>query len=330
MSAEAAAATSPVERKRNPRRRAAWRVVLGLPLLLVAGVVTALRFDTIRAGHPAYAVLLAVGALAGVLLLAGALHDLRRGPGLPRRRRGAVVTGRVLAGLLAAVVVGSTVYLVPFPGTSAAIAALAGSGEVAVRDSATTITLTPRAGSASTGLVFQPGARVDPRAYLPLMTRIAASGYLVVVVKQPLDIGFTAIGAPDAIVAAHPEVAHWAVGGHSLGGVAASSYAGGQHPRVTGLLLWASYPLGSLADSGLRVASVSGTRDGLATPADIDASRPDLPADTAYTAVDGGVHAFFGDYGPQPGDGTPTTDRATAQSAIVRASVELLASLARP
>ncbi|MDQ2756518.1 MAG: alpha/beta hydrolase, partial [Actinomycetota bacterium] len=250
--------------------------------------------------------------------------------GLRARRRGAVVTGRVLAGLLAALVVGSTLYLVPFPGTQAAIAALAGTPDVTVSSSPATITLSPRNSPFTTGLVFQPGARVDPRAYVPLLTRIAAAGYLVVAVKQPLDIGFTAINAPDAVVAAHPEVLHWAVGGHSLGGVAASSYAGGHHARVTGLLLWASYPIGSLADSGLRVASVSGTRDGLATPADIDASRPDLPADTTYTAVVGGVHAFFGDYGPQPGDGTPTTDRATAQSAIVAASTALLASLAHP
>ena len=303
--------------------------MLGLPLLVVAVVIAALRADTVRAGHPAYGGLLAVGALAGLLLLVGGVRDLRRATGLGRRRRGAVVTGRLLAGLLAALVVGSTIYLVPFPGTPAAEAALAGTSDVAVSSSATTITLTPRSDPARTGLVFQPGARVDPRAYVPLLTRIATVGYLVVIVKQPLGIGFTAIGAPDAVVAAHPEVLRWAVGGHSLGGVAASSYAGGHHPRVTGLLLWASYPLGSLADSGLRVASVSGTRDGLATPADIEASRPDLPADTTYTAVDGGVHAFFGDYGPQPGDGRPTTDRATAQSAIVAASTALLASIAR-
>ncbi len=341
MSTDPAATTTPDRGLRSARSRAVWRLVLGVPLLVVAVVVTALRADTIRAGHPAYVVLLAVGAVAGLLLLVGAARDLRRPTGLRARRRGAVVTGRVLAGLLAAAVVGSTVYLIPFPGTAEAIAALDGTTEVAVTSDLTTITLTPRnpaaaaagsagtTGTATTGLVFQPGARVDPRAYLPLMTRIAAAGYLVVIVKQPLDIGFTAINAPDAIVAAHPEVLHWAVGGHSLGGVAASSYAGGHHARVTGLLLWASYPIGSLADSGLRVASVSGTRDGLATPADIAASRPDLPGDTSYTAVEGGVHAFFGDYGPQPGDGTATTDRATAQAAIVAASTALLASLTR-
>jgi hypothetical protein len=83
----------------------------------------------------------------------------------------------------------------------------------------------------------------------------------------------------------------------------------------------------SLAQSGLRVASISGSADALATPADIDASRPKLPGDTAYTVVEGGVHAFFGDYGEQPGDGTPTVSREEAQRQIVDATVALMASL---
>lgn len=43
--------------------------------------------------------------------------------------------------------------------------------------------------------------------------------------------------------------------------------------------------------------------------------------------VDGAVHAFFGDYGPQPGDGTPTADRTLAQTAITKATQAFLASL---
>jgi len=43
--------------------------------------------------------------------------------------------------------------------------------------------------------------------------------------------------------------------------------------------------------------------DGLATPAKVMQYRPDLPAATRYTPIGGGIHAFFGDYGAQPGDG---------------------------
>lgn len=43
--------------------------------------------------------------------------------------------------------------------------------------------------------------------------------------------------------------------------------------------------------------------------------------------VEGGIHAFFGDYGDQSGDGTPTIARADAQAQIQKATIALLASL---
>ena len=140
------------------------------------------------------------------------------------------------------VVVGSVLWLRPFPASPTALDAMDGSPEVRVTSSATRITLTPTAAAPRTGLVFQPGARVDPRAYVPLLTRVSAAGVLVVVVKQPLSIGFTAIGAPGDVIDDHPEVEEWSTGGHSLGGVVASAYAEDHPDEVAGLLLWASYP----------------------------------------------------------------------------------------
>ena len=95
------------------------------------------------------------------------------------------------------------------------------------------------------------------------------------------------------------------------------------------MLFWASYPLGSLADrKDLLVASVSATNDGLTTPADVEASRATLPPSTVFTAVEGGVHAFFGDYGAQAGDGTASVDRTSAQRQIVDATVQFMGQVA--
>ena len=77
------------------------------------------------------------------------------------------------------------------------------------------------------------------------------------------------------------------------------------------------------------VLSISGSEDGLATPAKIDASRADLPRGTTYTVVEGGVHAFFGDYGPQPGDGTPTITHDAARTQISSASLDRVATFSR-
>jgi hypothetical protein len=39
------------------------------------------------------------------------------------------------------------------------------------------------------------------------------------------------------------------------------------------------------------------------------------------------VHSYFGDYGEQPGDGTPTVSRSEAQRQIVAATVAFMNAL---
>lgn len=300
------------------------RVAVGVLWVLTVVTVVLLRLDTLRAGHPAYPVVLLVVLVAGAALVVAGW----RGAARARRPGWLRVAGRGLGVLLALVLVAVLVYLVPLPATPDAVASVSGSSSVRVTDSSTRITLTPVGQPARAGLVFQPGAKVDPRAYVPLLSSVSEQGFLVIVVKQPLNIGFLATGAPAGVIDDHPEVTSWAVGGHSLGGVAAGSFAGRLPTPVVGLLFWASYPLGSLADRDLVVASVSGTRDGLTTPADVEASRADLPPSSTFVAVEGAVHAFFGDYGEQSGDGTPTVSRAEAQDQIVTASVALMEAVA--
>ena len=93
-----------------------------------------------------------------------------------------------------------------------------------------------------------------------------------------------------------------------------------------GLLLWASFPANdALAErTDLVVTSISGGRDGLATPADIAESRSDLPPDTRFVVIPGAVHADFGDYGAQRGDGERAISRERAQQTIVAASLRFL------
>ena len=84
---------------------------------------------------------------------------------------------------------------------------------------------------------------------------------------------------------------------------------------------------GTLTRTDLRVLSVSGSKDGLETPDRIAAARDRLPADATAVVVQGGVHAFFGDYGDQPGDGVPTVSRERAQQQIAAATQKFLAAL---
>jgi pimeloyl-ACP methyl ester carboxylesterase len=158
---------------------------------------------------------------------------------------------------------------------------------------------------------------------------LAEAGYLVAVLKEPF--GFSLLDADQGrkVLDVHPEITYWAVGGHSLGGTTAASLAD-QDERVKGLVLFASYPADTLERTDLKAVSISGAADGLATPADIEASKGKLPPDTSYVVINGAVHSSFGDYGEQSGDGIATVNRSAAQTEISTAAVALLASLAPP
>ena len=242
---------------------------------------------------------------------------------------------RVLLVLLAVVLlalVGFTIWAyTPLGPMPEAIAALQSDAQVQVETSPW-LTFTPVGTQPTTGFVFYPGGRVDPRSYAPATRAIAEQGYLVTIVPMPFNLAVFGANRADDVLAAHPEIANWAIGGHSLGGSMAVKYLFDHPQTLDGLDLWASYPAGnnSLADrDDLAVVSISGTLDGLATPADIEASRPLLPASTRWVPIEGGNHAQFGWYGPQPGDGTATISREAQQEQIINETVQLLTQISK-
>jgi len=305
--------TTAAPRRGVPVPRRLGAVVAGVVAVGVAAWVAVTRWAAVAAGHPSYGWLLAGLAVAGVVMLAWSTRVRRRRKRGGWNRAARAVPAVVL--VLAAVAAG---WLRPFPATADA-------GGPGVVDLSTSIELRPAGPPVGSGLVFYPGARVDPRAYVAILRPLAEAGHLVVIVKPPLGLALLAPAQAAGVVAAHPEVGRWVVGGHSMGGVAAAKYAEEPGSRASGLVLWAAYPADDLASrTGLAVTSVSGTADGLTTAADVEASRARLPSGTRFVAVPGAVHADFGDYGPQPGDGVPTTDHATAQAAIRQATLDAL------
>lgn len=237
------------------------------------------------------------------------------------------IVGLLSRGLQIAVVlllVSGLLWLRPMAAEPVAIAAMDDGRGVVVTVSRTRIELRPTGTVHRTGLVFYPGALVDPRAYVAMLRPMTEAGYPVVIVKAAYDIAFFDPNAPTSAIAADPATTRWVIGGHSLGGVVAAQYAGDGRPGVVGLLLWASFPASSIAAAPLTVTSISGGNDGLSTPAKIDAAKPLLPPSTRYVVIPGAVHADFGDYGEQPNDGQPAIPRAEAQAQIQQASLDLL------
>ena len=328
-----------------------FRLVAGLLLVIVPLWVLFGQLEAIWNGHPAYPTLLLVTIAVGMTLAAFALWPWRREPephgppweadrdddepGRPspgdhptrtKRRR---IVGRVIGGVITVIWLGALIWLQPFPAGATALDALRSDAQVTVIDHTTSIELAPTVPRTPTvGLVFSPGARVDSRAYAANLRPVAEAGFLVVILKEPLGLSVLQPEQPSGAIKDHPEIQTWAVGGHSLGGVTAAGFAASNMDAVSGLLLWASYPQNDMSgDLGLRVESVFGSNDGLTTPADIQESMAKLPPDTTFTEIHGGVHAYFADYGDQPGDGEPSIDRATASAQIASASTAFLGRL---
>jgi Alpha/beta hydrolase family len=288
--------------------------------IVVVGWVTVTSWGAILHGYPVY----------GPLLLATVIGSIAAGWHSVRRRSQPTGWARVAVLLAAAGWVALMFWLRPFPAVEPALTAMVSDQSVRVSESATKVVLTPTHPSSTTAVFFQPGAKVEARAYAAVLRPLAESGHTVVIAKQPLGIAFLALPAFEAARRDHPEITQWVVAGHSLGGtVAAMEANSGDQDGVAGLLLYASYPAGDISTSlDAPVLSLSGSRDGLATPAKIDAARADLPADTRYTVIDGAVHAYFGDYGAQPGDGVPTITHDSARIQISVDSVRFVSELA--
>lgn len=202
-------------------------------------------------------------------------------------------------------------------------------------DSAVTVStgqwlvFTPAAVQPTTGFIFYPGARVEDRAYAPAAHQIAAQGYLVVIVRMPLNLAIFNVNAAQEVEAAYPQIHHWAIGGHSLGGAMAAAFAKDHPGAVEALIFWAAYPSAGddLSQSRLHVVSIFGSQDGLATADKIEASRQWLPPDTVWVKIEGGNHAQFGWYGDQAGDHPASISRLAQQNEVVKATVTALESL---
>ena len=194
---------------------------------------------------------------------------------------------------------------------------------VAVTSTEHSVVMVPAGVASGTGLVFIPGAKVDPYAYMYKLSEIVErTGATIVITKPTLNLAFFDQRPLATFTSDAPGVDRWFVGGHSLGGVRACMLA--DDPAVSGLVLFGSYCANDLTASGLEVLSIAGSRDGLSTPEKIADARGMLPADADLVEIEGLNHAGFGDYGVQPGDNTATIPTGQQRDEITDALATVL------
>jgi dienelactone hydrolase len=173
-------------------------------------------------------------------------------------------------------------------------------------------------GNTDTALIFYPGGKVEYTAYEPLMIKMAQKGILCILPKMPFNLAVFDINAANKYIPGYPKIVHWYVGGHSLGGSMAASYASKNGDKVEGLILLASYSTADLSSDRMRVLSIYGSKDGVLNKKSYLDNKSNLPVDYTEILLQGGNHAGFGCYGPQHGDGKAdiTSEQQQTETAL--------------
>ena len=184
------------------------------------------------------------------------------------------------------------------------VVAMNSDADVTVEQKGNTLAFIPE--NAETGLIFYPGGKVEYTAYAPLMRALADNGVLGVLVRMPLNLAVLNMNAANSIPEQYPQIKHWYIGGHSLGGSMAASHAAKNTSAYEGLVLLASYSTADLSTFGLSVISIYGSEDGVLNMEKYAECRRNFPTVFEEHIIEGGCHAGFGSYGTQDGDGVPT------------------------
>lgn len=258
-------------------------------------------------------------------------ENMREDTGRDRKRSGKKKKKKIVLLTLLAVLVLLTGGAAVFAGTyyhaeDSALQAMEGNDTVQVTDRKGEI-LFDGPGT-DKALIFYPGANVETEAYAPLLLQIAEGGTDCIAVRMPLHFAILDRNAANRIRSRY-SYEKWLIGGHSLGGAAASMNVleqaeKGEEP-YSGILFFASYPGKSMKALKLPALSVYGTRD--MDPDAIKSHEKNLPAGAKIVEIPGGNHAQFGDYGIQKGDREANISEEGQQKAAADAAVRFCRSL---
>ncbi len=176
-------------------------------------------------------------------------------------------------------------------------------------------------GGGEVGLVFYPGGKVEHSAYAPLMKALSEKGITCVLVEMPFKLAVFDINAYKDAVKQAPDVKNWYIGGHSLGGAAATMAANGADGVFEGVVLLAAYPTEKMEVPAL---SVTASLDGVMNAEKYEEGKTFFAENSKEVLIEGGNHAGFGSYGDQKGDEIATLPKEVQLKQTVDAIVEFV------
>ncbi len=208
---------------------------------------------------------------------------------MPRRKRWLAAGGILL--LMLAILAGVFFWYVSdyYRAEESALAVMNQGGGITVQDN---LTMLSPAYPTDTAIIFYPGAKVEAEAYLPLLDQIRQTGVTCILVHMPFRMAIFDANAAEKVIAAFPEIQHWYVAGHSMGGAMASKFASDHPEQIDGLILMGAYIYGDYPDE--KALTIYGSLN--------QSVEDHIDYTENIVEIQGGNHAQFGNYGPQKGD----------------------------
>ena len=219
----------------------------------------------------------------------------------PRRKKWKNAVGILLAVLI--LLAGGFFWYVSdyYRAEDVALEVLASGDHLEVRDD---LTILSPSYPTDTAIIFYPGAKVEAAAYLPLLDQLRQTGLTCILVEMPFHLAIFDVNAAEDVMAQFPDIRHWYIAGHSMGGAMASQFAAEHPDEVDGLILLGAYLYGDYPPA-----------DALTIYGSLNQSVEDkIDYTENVVEIEGGNHAQFGNYGPQKGD-LPATISAEEQQA---------------
>lgn len=230
---------------------------------------------------------------------------------LPASKKLTVALGIVV--LLLAVCAGAFFWYVSdyYPADDVALEVIAQDSGITVQDNLTI--LSPSVPS-DTAIIFYPGAKVEAEAYLPLLDQIRQTGVTCILVHMPFHMAIFDADAAEGVMEQFPDMQHWYMAGHSMGGAMASRFAADHPEEIDGLILLGAYIYGDYPDE--KTLTVYGSLN--------QSVEDHIDYTENIVEIEGGNHAQFGNYGPQKGDLPATISAAEQQAQTVDAIEQFL------
>ena len=167
------------------------------------------------------------------------------------------------------------------------------------------IVCSPKNSNPDIGIIFYTGAKIEHYAYGYMLADLAENNVLCIAEDNFVHIPFFSTQDCDNIFERFPNINKWYFAGHSLGGEVADRQALKFQDRVKGAINLGAHLRQNFSSSSLRLLSIYASNDTLANSNVFYMFENNLPQNRAYFVIEGGCHAYFGDFGTMLTDGVP-------------------------